>query len=164
MSYPNFQEFASYTSRSTNIGFLMYQKKCLNAGAEWILALWNFGSTAKKCASARVWEKTWETQVSWSTNIGFLNLFSYFEQHSSNLSIKDECLGCPQFLKSVERPHFLKNSIWLLNIVYWFHYFQQARHLGVMGNTLVSNSKAAGLNPAGVKILFFLFFALNTSQ
>ena len=101
VSYPNFQHFR--TSPET---FLMYQKKGLNGVAEWILALlalWNLGAQPKNVVV--------QGQLSWSTNIGFLNLFSYFEQHSSNLSIKDECLGWLQFLKWVEWPQFLKNSI-----------------------------------------------------
>ena len=89
--------------------------------------------------------------------IGFFNLFSYFQQHSSNLSIKDECLGCPQFLKSVEWPHFLKNSIWLLNIVYWFPYFHQAWPHGVMGNMLVSNPRTPSSNLGGAKFFFSLW-------
>ena len=53
VSYPNFQDFASYTSWSTNIGFFNVSEKCSYNEADQICAVMLFGSTAKKCASAR---------------------------------------------------------------------------------------------------------------
>ena len=101
VSYPNFQDFASYTSRSTNIGFLCIRKNAQMGWRSKFELFSYFAILLFNCLPFLV--ALVQGQLSWSTNIGFLNLFSYFEQHSSKISVhKGECLGCPQFLKLVE--------------------------------------------------------------